>query len=98
LSPEEGTKWAKIFLEHSSISFANELKYAGYNDVPTSWLFCEDDKTIKPEVQQIAIDRIEQSSGRKVDVTRKFYDHVPIVTNVEGAVDWIVSVVEKGGE
>jgi hypothetical protein len=98
LSPEDGIAWAKKFSEHSAISFANELTYAGYKDVPCSWLFCEDDLCVSAEFQQKGIERIEKASGRKVDVTRGWYDHCPSAEKPEEVVSWIESVVEKGGK
>jgi hypothetical protein len=53
LPEEEGIALAKKLTKHSSVSFGNELTYAGYKDVPVSWFFCEDDKCITPEVQQV---------------------------------------------
>jgi hypothetical protein len=98
LDPETGTQWASKFRPHSAISFANPLTYAGYKDVPTSWLLCEKDLCIKPEFQRKAIERIERASGRKVDVTKEPYDHFPSVEKPEDVLEWIVGVVGKGGE
>ncbi|KAH7121219.1 hypothetical protein B0J11DRAFT_581968 [Dendryphion nanum] len=94
---EEGLAWAKRFSQHSIISFANELTHPGYKDVPTSYMFCEDDKCVSPRNQQAGIDRIESASGNKVDVTRGNWDHVPTLSDTQGAVDWLVGLVEKGG-
>ena len=77
------------------ISFANELTHAGYKDVPTSYLFCEDDKCVVPHNQQLGINFIEQASGNKVDVTKKPFDHCPTITHTEEAIEWLVSLVEK---
>ncbi|KAF2684508.1 alpha/beta-hydrolase [Lentithecium fluviatile CBS 122367] len=94
----EGTKWVKTFSEHSAISFANELTYAGYKDVPVSYLFCEADECVIPAAQQRAIDVIEKANGGKVDVTRIKSDHCPNVSHPEMVVDWFVGLVEKGGK
>lgn len=98
LSPELGIKWAARFTSHSAPSFASPLTYAGYKDVPTSWLLCENDLCIKPEWQRKAIERIERVSGRKVDVTSGGWDHVPSVEKPEDVIGWIEGVVGKGGE
>lgn len=97
LSPEEGLELAKQFLQHSAVSFANELTYAGYKDVPVSYLFCEEDLCVPPTAQQKGIDAIEKASGRKVDVTRIKSDHCPNVSHPQEVIDWFVGMVEKGG-
>jgi hypothetical protein len=98
LSLEEGTEWVKRFGSHSAVSFANELTYAGYKDVPSSWLFCEEDLCIAPKYQQGSIDRIEKVSGKKVDVTKVTLDHCPMAESPEGVRKWVVDVLEKGGK
>jgi hypothetical protein len=43
----------KLFGRHSAASFFDTLTYAGYHDVPVSWFFCEDDRCVTPQVQQV---------------------------------------------
>lgn len=80
LSTEEGVAWAKKMPEHSTASFGGELTYAGYTDVPVSWLFTEKDRTVKPETQEVCISNIEQSSSKKVDVHRLDSGHFPFLS------------------
>lgn len=98
LSLEEGVELVKSMSQHSAVSFANDLTYAGYKDVPVSYLFCENDKCVPPFVQQRAIDNVERATGKKVDVTRIPTDHVPTVSAPGKVVDWFVALVEKGGK
>jgi hypothetical protein len=95
LSPEEGTAFVKQMPNHASISFVNELTYAGYKDVPVSYLLCEDDRCIPPFIQRDEIEMIEKESGTKVDVTSINADHCPMVTAKKEVVDWIVDAAEK---
>ncbi|KAK8065790.1 alpha/beta-hydrolase [Apiospora hydei] len=92
--PEEGLVWAHTLVRHSAASFASPLTYAGYKDVPVSYLFCEDDHLIPPFVQQKRIDMIERETGKKVDVTRIDSDHVPTISRTELVIDWIIKLVE----
>ncbi|KAK7967271.1 uncharacterized protein PG986_001548, partial [Apiospora aurea] len=92
--PEEGLVWAHKLVRHSAASFASPLTYAGYKDVPVSYLLCEDDLLIPPFIQQKGIDMIERETGKKVDVTRIDSNHVPILSRTELVVDWIVKLVE----
>lgn len=92
---EEAVGWIKQMPKHSAVSFGDALTYEGFKDVPVSYLFCEEDLCIPPEVQQAGIDMIEKRSGRKVDVTEVKADHCCNISAPKETVDWLVSVVEK---
>jgi pimeloyl-ACP methyl ester carboxylesterase len=95
LPKEEGEAWMKKFPRHSAVSFGSELTYAGYKDIPASWLLCEEDLCIPAENQREAIELIEKVSGRKVDVTSIKTGHVPPASAPEKVIDWILDVVGK---
>jgi len=95
LPKEEGEAWIRRFPRHSSVSFATPLTYAGYNDVPVSYLFCEEDVIIPPKNQRDGIDLIERESGNKVDVTSIKTGHVPIVSAPQEVIDWILDIAGK---
>ncbi|EEU44954.1 uncharacterized protein NECHADRAFT_105405 [Fusarium vanettenii 77-13-4] len=92
---DEGEFWAAKLAKHSSTSFANPLTYAGFKDVPVSYLLCENDRAISPQVQRAGIDMIEKESGNKVDVTSIPGDHVAPLSSKTEVVDWIVGVAER---
>src|SRR3954453_23601697 len=92
LSTAEGTAWVKKFSRHSALSFAGELTYPGYKDVPIFWLFCEEDRCVVTSVQKAAIDMIEKERGKKVDVTSIKCDHCPNVSATQETIDWILKV------
>lgn len=92
---EEGTALVWKFPKHSGASFINELTYAGYKHVPVSYLLCEDDLCIPPDVQRDGIEIIEKERGRKVDVTSIKSDHCPNWSATQLMADWIVDVAEK---
>ncbi|KAF7540862.1 hypothetical protein G7054_g1097 [Neopestalotiopsis clavispora] len=92
---EQGEQWAAKLGNHSSASFASPLTYQGFKDVPVSYLFCEHDLTIPPEIQQAGIDMIEKITGDKVDVTRIDSDHCAPASDTQKVVDWIVNVVKR---
>ncbi|KAL2206764.1 hypothetical protein CC79DRAFT_1385942 [Sarocladium strictum] len=87
---DEALKWANRLGWHSSTSFGNPLQYAGYKDVPVSWLLCEEDLSIPAVYQRTAIEMIERTTGRKVDVTSLPSGHVPMVMFGEEVVEWMV--------
>lgn len=95
ISAEAGTAIVKQFPRHSFPSFNDQVTYAGYKDIPVSYLFCEEDICIPTFVQQAGIDEIERVSGRKVGVTRIQADHCPNWTAKQWVVDWILSMAKK---
>ena len=95
LPKEEGEAWVRKFPPHSAVSFAGELTYAGYKDIPVSYLVCEDDLCIPPKVQREEISLIEKESGRKVDVTSIKAGHVPVASKAREVIDWVLDVASK---
>ncbi|KAI0883619.1 alpha/beta-hydrolase [Annulohypoxylon maeteangense] len=81
---------------HSSVSFTNELTYAGYKDVPVSYLFCEEDSCVIPQTQRDGIEVVEKESGNRVDITYVKAGHCPSVTTPQEVIDWIIRAAEKG--
>ena len=95
LPKEEGANWIRKFPQHSAVSFGDELTYAGYKDVPVSYLLCERDVCITPDVQRAGIEIIEKASGRKVDVTSIQGDHCPMAGHADWVSDWVVKNAAK---
>ncbi|KAK7719673.1 hypothetical protein SLS64_001852 [Diaporthe eres] len=91
----EGEAWAGKMTAHSAASFGDALTYAGYKDVPVSYLVCEEDLVIPAGSQSRMVDLVEQETGRKVDVTKIPAGHAPNATATQAVVDWIIHVAEK---
>lgn len=91
----EAKAWMSRMSSHSSTSFADVLTYAGYKDVPVSYLLCEKDVVIPPQRQRDMINMVESQSGRKVDVTSIPADHGANISASQQMVDWIVAMAEK---
>ncbi|KAI0421083.1 Alpha/beta hydrolase fold-1 [Xylaria grammica] len=94
IPPEEGEAWAAKFTRHSSASFNTPLTYAGYRDVPVSYLLCEDDLVIPKDVQEAEIAMIERESGNKVHVTSIKSGHIPILSMPQEVISWITQTAE----
>lgn len=92
---EEGLRWSEQFSQHSAVSFANPLTHAGYKDVPVSYLICEEDLVIPPEVQKREIEMIEAETGEKVDVTSIKAGHCPTAAFQGQVVAWLLDVASK---
>jgi hypothetical protein len=95
LPPEEGETWVKEFSRHSAVSFGTELTYAGYKNIPVSYLLCVDDQCIPLKTQKEGIELIEKVSGKKVDVTSINSGHCPTVSKPQEVVEWILDVARK---
>lgn len=65
LSPEDALSWATQMIDHSAVSFGQKVTYAAYKDIPASYLFCEADKCVTPEVQTKIIAAMESEMGGK---------------------------------
>lgn len=94
MKKEDAEPWFENWPRHSGPTFVNELTHAGYKDVPVSYLLCELDICVSPEIQQKGIDMVERVSGRKVDVTRAKVDHAVNVSQPQVLADWIVALAE----
>ncbi|OAP55372.1 hypothetical protein AYL99_10345 [Fonsecaea erecta] len=70
----------KSMSRHSARSFASEVTYAGYQHVPVSFIVCENDMIIPPDVQRGYIEMIGRESGREVDVHTLPTGHCPNTT------------------
>ncbi|KAI0972009.1 Alpha/beta hydrolase fold-1 [Xylaria arbuscula] len=92
---EEGKYWARKLVKQSVISYANNLTYGGYNDVPVSYLVAEADRSIPSTVQRSQIEMIERVSGNKVDVSSVDSGHVLPVSHPHQVIDWILRVAQK---
>lgn len=92
---EMAEAWADRIERHSLAAFDSNLTYAGYKDVPVSWLFLEDDKMLSPAVQWEGIEVIERASGAKVDVTSIKTGHCPHVMALSDVLAWIEDLVQK---
>ena len=95
---EESEKLVSQFRPHSAVSFIGEVTYDGYKDIPASYLLCEDDLIILPEVQRMQIDNIEKERGERIEVTSIKTGHCPNVSAPEKVVDWILHLVEQSRE
>lgn len=90
---EEAIEWGMKMSKQSVVSFSNELTYAGYKYVPVSYIFCEQDRILRPDFQRNVIAGIEKLSGNKVDVRRLDAGHCPNVSNPVGTAKVIAEAI-----
>jgi pimeloyl-ACP methyl ester carboxylesterase len=82
LSLEEGLQHVKTMSGHSAMSFMGELSHAGYLDAPVTYLICEEDQVVKPELQRKMVERMKEA-GAKVDVVNVKSGHCPNISQPE---------------
>ncbi|KAI0896795.1 Alpha/beta hydrolase fold-1 [Annulohypoxylon nitens] len=92
---EEGKYWGKKLVKQSAASFSTILTYAGYKDVPVSYLVAEGDKSILPATQRSQIAMIERVTGNKVDVSTVDSGHVATISHPQNVIDYILKVAQK---
>ncbi|KAI3331731.1 alpha/beta-hydrolase [Xylariaceae sp. AK1471] len=95
LPKEDALRWNAQFSLHSAVSFSNPLTHAGYKDVPISYLLCDEDLVIPPEIQRQEIDMIEKETGNKVDVTTIKAGNCPTASVNDQVVEWLLQVAKK---
>ncbi|KAK5049370.1 hypothetical protein LTR84_004299 [Exophiala bonariae] len=92
---EEPTALIRKFANFSTYAYQDKLNYAGYKNIPVSYLFCERDQVLPPSLQQEGIDTVEKVSGNKVHVTRIQGDHCPNWTSEAEVLNWIVDMSHR---
>ena len=97
LPQKEGEEWVLKMPQHSAASFGSQLTHEGYKDIPVSYLICESDDCVLPEIQRAGIERIEKASGKKVDVASISADHCPLVRGepLRKTTEWVFGVLKK---
>ncbi|KAJ7342545.1 Alpha/beta hydrolase fold-1 [Mycena albidolilacea] len=63
MPPDEALSWASRMREHAVGSFQQKLTYAAYKDIPVSYLLCEEDRGVVPELQNKLIAGMESVMG-----------------------------------
>lgn len=65
---EKALAIAQNMPQHSALSYAGELTYAGYRYIPASFIVCENDLIVPPDTQRKYIETIKDATGKEVDV------------------------------
>jgi pimeloyl-ACP methyl ester carboxylesterase len=86
---------------HSAASFEEKTTQAAYlpgedgKTIPVSYVLCDQDQVISPEMQQQFIHTIEEASGNEVDVHRLEAGHCPNVSCTKRLVEILGLCAEK---
>jgi hypothetical protein len=95
---EQALSFIKNMGHHSSAAFASKSTNPGYKYTPgVTWIYTQQDLTVRPDLQQQAIDRINEArgSGREVEVIKKDWGHAPNVSQVDALAEVMVEILKK---
>ncbi|KIW95637.1 uncharacterized protein Z519_04222 [Cladophialophora bantiana CBS 173.52] len=91
--PEErALAWARAAPKHSALSFASVVTYTAFKDIPSSYIFCEQDQVVPPALQAQYIENIKIVAGRDVDIHKLNSNHVPNLTVTETLAELILKI------
>lgn len=96
LSPDLALEWGKKMTTHSLPSFSGKLTYPAYRHIPTSFIFCERDLIISPDLQRATILFLEGERGGEgsVGVVKLDTGHCPNVSVPEETAAGIAKAIE----
>jgi hypothetical protein len=86
---EEAFKIVELMSDHSALAFNVPLTHPGYRFHPVSYILCEKDKCIPPEVQRDLISLLEEESKIKPVIYKLDSGHCPNVSAVESLAEAI---------
>ena len=92
---DKAVEIVKRMPKHSAVSFAGELTYPAYKHIACSYILCENDSLVVPDVQRKMIEMIKQESGREVDVRTLSSGHAPNFSQPEKVAEIIVDIASS---
>ncbi|KAL1612799.1 hypothetical protein SLS60_001028 [Paraconiothyrium brasiliense] len=79
LDDATATRWVERLLPFSYQTYFSKTRYAAYVDVPSTFIFCTEDKAIPPPVQEMMVAGAEQQ-GAKFGRTTIGASHSPMIS------------------
>lgn len=92
---EVAYEWALQLSHHSAVSLQGVMTQAAYESIPVSYILCEKDLIVSPEIQKKSIRVIEEVSGKKVDVISLDAGHCPNWSQPERLAEIIVQEADR---
>jgi hypothetical protein len=88
LPAEEGEYWASKLQRHSFVTFTIGAASAAWKTIPSSYLICEDDRAIRPQVQEFMV-KTCQDLGANMETERIFCSHSPFLVRPDETVGFL---------
>ena len=87
LNDEDKEKWLKALSPQPAEDWDDVITYAGWKDVPSTYLVCEDDQVIPPPMQV----QIAESAGCKLEKCGS--GHMPMLSMPERVVEVVKNAI-----
>ena len=87
----EAVAWAAKMPHHSTITFGAELNHPMYKEIPSAYLFTNEDKTVPPEMQRSMLDAANELTESPIVEYIVQCGHFPFIS----APGLVVEVVRK---
>lgn len=88
LPEDEGEYWKSKLVRHSYATFNAGAPSAAWRTIPSRYLVCEDDRAIKPEIQEFMV-KTSQALGAKMEMERVFSSHSPFLSKPDETVGFL---------
>jgi hypothetical protein len=89
--------WVRKMKLQSTVNFDSKLTFAGFKNIPSSWILCTKDIILPPDFQRSCIKRIEAGSGRAVRAYELATDHCPNASAPQELAELLAKVVSEAG-
>ncbi|RMZ79359.1 hypothetical protein DV736_g6680, partial [Chaetothyriales sp. CBS 134916] len=90
LSPEEQKHWASRLRPQGTITQFNPLTQVAYEDIPLSYLYCENDQALPLAIQKLMVEKC----GVKVQEFTCSAGHSPFLSQPDMFVDCVIKASE----
>ncbi|KAK2877122.1 hypothetical protein FQN49_001396 [Arthroderma sp. PD_2] len=94
LPDEEAEYWVKQMVVHPHSAHSTPVGNEAFREFPVTYIICENDKGILPEVQQMMVDKIK-AVGVEVRVERCTGSHCPFLSMPYGTADIIDKIANS---
>ncbi|KAF3491060.1 uncharacterized protein GIQ15_00577 [Arthroderma uncinatum] len=94
LPDEEAEYWVKQMVVHPHSAQSTPVGNEAFRELPVTYIICENDKGILPEVQQMMVDKIK-AVGVNVRVERCTGSHSPFLSMPHGTADIIDKIANS---
>lgn len=91
LSDDEQAYWFSQLQTHSLATIESPTLGASWKIIPTSYLLCEQDRAVPPQIQEIMINAAKEK-GASIEVTRLDSGHSPFLSKPVETAEWIRGV------
>ena len=97
LPTEEAKKWAGMLRPMSMKPMFEETSYAAYQDIPTGYLYCSNDKSLPLVAQQYIMSAAKEAGAKIVLEETVEASHSPFLSKIEETSAFVRKLIELTG-